>query len=123
MDHAPEVHPERPLPVAYGRFPDWRAQRDARAVAEQVRSAELVEDTLGEHVHLVAASSNGQFVEFFLDDTVLNFRRLVGRQLDFKNGDLLLPSEPGIGFDFDEKAVAKYGSGWTTVGHNSANAA
>ena len=75
------------------------------------------------HVHLVAASSNGQFVEFFLDDTVLNFRRLVGRQLDFKNGDLLLPSEPGIGFDFDEKAVAKYGSGWTTVGHNSANAA
>lgn len=75
------------------------------------------------HVHLVAASPNGQFVEFFLDDTVLNFRRLVGRQLEFRDGGLLLPGEPGIGFEFDEKAVARYGSGWATVGHNSANAA
>ena len=75
------------------------------------------------HVHLVASSPNGQFVEFFLDDTVLNFRRLVGRQLEFKDGNLLLPGAPGIGFDFDEKAVASYAGGWATVGHNSANAA
>lgn len=75
------------------------------------------------HIHLVAASPNGQFVEFFLDDTVLNFRKLVGRQLEFKDGALLLPEEPGIGFDFKEEAVARYGSGWVTVGHNSANAA
>lgn len=75
------------------------------------------------HVHLVASSSNGQFVEFFLDDQVLNFRRLVGRQLEFDKGNLKLPTEPGIGFDFDEQAVAKYGSGWVSVGHNSARAA
>ena len=75
------------------------------------------------HIHLVASSSNGQFVEFFLDDKVLNFRRLVGRQLEFDKGNLKLPTEPGIGFDFDEQAVAKYGSGWVSVGHNSARAA
>ncbi|MBM3566754.1 MAG: mandelate racemase/muconate lactonizing enzyme family protein, partial [Alphaproteobacteria bacterium] len=60
------------------------------------------------HVHLVASIPNGQFVEFFPDDQVLNFRRLIDRQLAHKDGDLILPTGPGLGFDFDEKAVAKW---------------
>jgi len=60
------------------------------------------------HVHLVASAPNARYVEFFPDDQVLNFRRLVNRQLEIKNGDLLLPSEPGLGFEFDERAVKKY---------------
>lgn len=60
------------------------------------------------HVHLVASIPNGQFVEFFPDDQVLNFRRLIDRQLAYKDGALILPTEPGLGFDFDEKAVAKW---------------
>jgi L-alanine-DL-glutamate epimerase-like enolase superfamily enzyme len=47
-------------------------------------------------------------VEFFTDDQVLNFRRLVDRQLEFKDGDLIVPTEPGLGFGFDESAVEKY---------------
>jgi L-alanine-DL-glutamate epimerase-like enolase superfamily enzyme len=47
-------------------------------------------------------------VEFFPDDQVLNFRRLVDRQLEFKDGMLTLPTLPGLGFDFDEEAVARY---------------
>ena len=72
------------------------------------------------HAHLVAATPNARYVEFFPDDQVLNFRRLIDRQLKHKNGKLLLPKTPGLGFDFDEKAVARYalkpGRGaWTEV--------
>lgn len=66
------------------------------------------------HVHLVAAAPNSRYVEYFLDDQVLNFRRLIDRQLEFRDGDLLLPKAAGLGFGFDEAAVKKYalGSGW-----------
>jgi L-alanine-DL-glutamate epimerase-like enolase superfamily enzyme len=60
------------------------------------------------HVHLVASAPNARYVEFFPDDQVLNFRRLINRQLEVKNGDLLLPKGPGLGFEFDERATAKY---------------
>ena len=60
------------------------------------------------HVHLVAAIPNCRYVEFFPDDQVLNFRNLVDRQLQAKDGELVLPSGPGLGFDFDEKAVKRW---------------
>ena len=60
------------------------------------------------HVHLVAAIPNCRFVEFFPDDQVLNFRNLIDRQLEMKDGDLLLPRRPGLGFDFDAKAVKRW---------------
>jgi L-alanine-DL-glutamate epimerase-like enolase superfamily enzyme len=60
------------------------------------------------HVHLVGSAPNGHFVEFFPDDQVLNFRRLINRQLQPDNGDLILPQSVGLGFEFDEKAVAQY---------------
>jgi L-alanine-DL-glutamate epimerase-like enolase superfamily enzyme len=72
------------------------------------------------HVHLVAASPNGRYVEFFPDDQVLNFRKLITTQLKHRNGNLLLPKTPGLGFDFDEKAVKKYAltpqHPWTVLG-------
>jgi L-alanine-DL-glutamate epimerase-like enolase superfamily enzyme len=70
------------------------------------------------HVHLVAATPNARFVEFFPDDQVLNFRRLVDTQLRHENGRLVLPKTTGLGFGFDEKAVAKYALGgkpWLVV--------
>ena len=60
------------------------------------------------HVHLVASAPNARYVEFFPDDQVLNFRRLINRQLEVQSGDLLLPRGPGLGFEFDERAVIKY---------------
>ena len=60
------------------------------------------------HVHLVASIPNGQYVEFFPDDKVLNFSRLVDTQLQHEDGDLLLPTSPGLGFNFDEKMISKY---------------
>ena len=60
------------------------------------------------HAHLVAATSNARYVEFFPDDQVLNFRRLINRQLVVERGRLVLPASPGLGFEFDERAAARY---------------
>jgi L-alanine-DL-glutamate epimerase-like enolase superfamily enzyme len=69
------------------------------------------------HAPLVAATPNARFVEFFLDDQVLNFRRLINNQLTFKNGDLILHKTPGLGFEFDEVAVKKYAgkAAWSKI--------
>jgi len=71
------------------------------------------------HAHLVAATPNARYVEFFPDDQVLNFRRLIDTQLQHKNGRLILPRTPGLGFHFDEKAVKRYAldraAPWTLI--------
>ena len=66
------------------------------------------------HVHLVASAPNARYVEYFLDDQVLNFHRLVNRQLEFRDGQLVVPTAPGLGFEFDDDAVQRYalGDGW-----------
>lgn len=66
------------------------------------------------HAPLVAATPNARYVEFFRDDQVLNFRRLIDRQLTQKGGRITLHQEPGLGFSFDDDAVTKYGK-WTEV--------
>lgn len=60
------------------------------------------------HVHLVGSTPNAPFVEFFADDQVLNFRKLIDTQLTFSDGRLHLPRTPGLGFDFDEAALSRY---------------
>jgi L-alanine-DL-glutamate epimerase-like enolase superfamily enzyme len=60
------------------------------------------------HVHLVAATPNARWVEFFPDDQVLNFRKLIDRQLEWRDGMLKVPTAPGLGFAFDEASVARY---------------
>lgn len=61
------------------------------------------------HAHLVASTPNTTYVEWMPDDHIVNFRRLIDRQLVAENGDLLLPQGPGLGFQFDDAAVEKYG--------------
>ena len=67
------------------------------------------------HAPLVAATPNARYVEFFWDDQVLNFRKLVDRQLTHKQGRVVLHQEPGLGFGFDERMVERYGK-WTRIG-------
>ena len=62
----------------------------------------------------MAATPNARYVEFFWDDQVLNFRRLIDRQMDHKDGRVILHQTPGLGFGFDDKEIAKYGK-WETV--------
>lgn len=60
------------------------------------------------HAHLVAATPNARMVEYFPDDRVLNFRRLIDRQLVIAGGEIVLPDRPGLGFDFLPEAVARH---------------
>jgi L-alanine-DL-glutamate epimerase-like enolase superfamily enzyme len=60
------------------------------------------------HVHLVAAAPNARYVEFFPDDQVHNFRRLIDTQLEVRGGELVLPEGSGLGFDFDDARVEAY---------------
>ena len=53
-------------------------------------------------------------MEYFWDDQVLNFRRMIDRQLEHKGGRVVLHQTPGLGFGFDEKAAQKYGK-WAIV--------
>jgi L-alanine-DL-glutamate epimerase-like enolase superfamily enzyme len=75
------------------------------------------------HVHLVASIENGQFVEFFPDAEVLNFRLLIDNQLSYRDGNLILPSAPGLGFNFDGKAIQRFAGGWTGLGEAGEDAA
>ena len=70
------------------------------------------------HAPLVAATPNARYVEYFPDDQVLNFRRLIDNQLEAQGGYLVLRQTPGLGFSFDEAAVARYAGGasaWTSL--------
>jgi L-alanine-DL-glutamate epimerase-like enolase superfamily enzyme len=60
------------------------------------------------HVHLVAATPNARWVELFPDGKVLNFRELIDSQLEVRDGALLVPRGPGLGFRFAEGAVERY---------------
>jgi L-alanine-DL-glutamate epimerase-like enolase superfamily enzyme len=60
------------------------------------------------HVHLVASTPNARWVEFFPDSEVFNFRELVGTQLEVRDGALVVPRDPGVGFRFSDAAVERY---------------
>jgi len=61
------------------------------------------------HVHLVASTVNASYVEFMPDDHIVNFRRLIDIQIKARDGFLLLPDRPGLGFSFDPAAIEKFG--------------
>jgi len=71
------------------------------------------------HTHLVASAPNAAYVEYFPDDQVLNFRKLINRQVEPVDGELLLTQAPGLGFEFNEDVAVKYGSEndkvWSTL--------
>ncbi|CAB3676902.1 MULTISPECIES: mandelate racemase/muconate lactonizing enzyme family protein [Achromobacter] len=61
------------------------------------------------HIHLAASAPNATYVEWMPDDHIVNFRRLIDRQLQAEDGNLLVPSEPGLAFRFSDDAIAEYG--------------
>jgi len=94
-----------------GGITEWRRIAATAASHGVVMAPHWFHDV---HAPLVAATPNARFVEFFQDDQVLNFRRLIDRQLEHRDGRILLHQAPGLGFGFDERAVARHGR-WQTV--------
>lgn len=59
------------------------------------------------HAPLLATLPNGELVEYFPDAQVLNFRELLDRQLEVRDGELVLHDAPGLGFGFLDEAVER----------------
>lgn len=60
------------------------------------------------HIHLVAAHEKATMVEFFPDDRVFNFRRLIDSPIESKDGRLLMPTRPGLGYDFIDENLERF---------------
>jgi L-alanine-DL-glutamate epimerase-like enolase superfamily enzyme len=72
------------------------------------------------HAHLVAATPNARYVEFFPDDQVLNFRRLVDTQIEVRDGHINMSQRPGLGFNFDAAAIDRYAMDpWAQIGRHA----
>jgi L-alanine-DL-glutamate epimerase-like enolase superfamily enzyme len=72
------------------------------------------------HAHLVASTPNARYVEFFPDDQVLNFRRLVDTQVEVRDGHIDMSQRPGLGFDFDAAALDRYAmNSWAQMGRRN----
>ena len=65
------------------------------------------------HVHLVAATPNATWVEFFTGTDVLNLMEVFKTRLRVKDGGLEIPQEPGLGVVLDDAAVERFSKdGW-----------
>lgn len=60
------------------------------------------------HLHLAASLPNVPYCECFVDDKIVNFRKLIDTQVELRDGNLVLPKKPGLGFDFLEDMVTEY---------------
>lgn len=60
------------------------------------------------HVHLLAAVPGPGMIEFMPGDGIMNFGRLIDHAVAHRDGALLVPQRPGLGFDFVEREVERY---------------
>lgn len=60
------------------------------------------------HTSLVASIPNAVMVEFFPDRSVLNLGEVLVDEIRADNGTLPVPQRPGIGVQFDERAVDRF---------------
>ena len=60
------------------------------------------------HVHLVAATPNAVWVEYFTNFSVLNIGQLFSTAPEIVPGGLALPQSAGLGIELDDKAVSRY---------------
>ena len=60
------------------------------------------------HIHLVAAIPCARWVEYLPDAEILNFRRLLDRQIAWDGSHLNLPDTPGLGFQFDDAMISQF---------------
>ncbi len=60
------------------------------------------------HIHLSASLPNVPYSECFTDDQIVNFRNLIDTQIEIRDGRLMLPTKPGIGFDYLPDVVDEF---------------
>jgi L-alanine-DL-glutamate epimerase-like enolase superfamily enzyme len=60
------------------------------------------------HVHLLAATNGAGMIEFMPGHDIMNFGRLIDRGVRHRDGELLLPTGPGLGFGFVDAEVERH---------------
>ena len=93
-----------------GGITEWRRIAGLAAAHDLAVAPHWLADL---HVHLVAATPNATWVEYFTDFSVLNLGQLFSSTLEVVPGGLALPSGPGLGIALDDRAVSRYAiDGW-----------
>jgi L-alanine-DL-glutamate epimerase-like enolase superfamily enzyme len=68
------------------------------------------------HAQLAASVPNSPFVEYFVDNSIINTQPMFDREIAVVKGEMILPTEPGLAFRFNEATLERYGtSPWHTV--------
>ena len=88
-----------------GGITEWRRIAGLAAAHDLAVAPHWLADL---HVHLVAATPNAAWVEYFTDFKVLNLGRLFSTALEVVPGGVALPSGPGLGVALDDDAVSRY---------------
>lgn len=82
----------------------------ATALSYDVRVVHHEEPQVG--AHLLAAVSNGEFVDTFHRDRDPIWNGLVANRPDIVDGHITLPDQPGLGWELDEDFISKYQVGF-----------
>lgn len=68
------------------------------------------------HAQVSASVPNSPYVEYFVDNGIINTQPLFDREIAVVNGEMILPTEPGLAFRFNTATLDRYGtSPWHTV--------
>jgi len=93
-----------------GGITEWRK---IAAMADRHKVAVAPHWLAEVHAHLVAATPNAIWVEYFPDFSVISLGRLFSTRLEVRAGGLALSQGPGLGVELDEAAVRAYSvDGW-----------
>ncbi len=95
----------QPDATVCGGISEWRRIAAMAAAAKLPVAPHWVPEV---HVHLVAATPNGTWVEYFPDESVINLARLFQTSLEVRQGELVVPQGPGLGVALDESRVNQY---------------
>ena len=96
--------------VAAGRGPGPDLRRPARATTRRPRSPS----------HLLASVPNGTYVEAFTPERDPIFWEMVTNRKPLEDGKLVLPQEPGLGWELDTSSSSGSGSIAEAIAHGQA---
>lgn len=114
MLDARSVHVLQPDALVCGGITEWRR---IAAIASAYGVPVCPHAWHNVHVHCTASVPNSPAAEYFVDDSIINFQPLFDRPMEAKNGMIPLPTDPGLGFDFNPDTLARHGvTDWKRTG-------
>jgi L-alanine-DL-glutamate epimerase-like enolase superfamily enzyme len=92
----------QPDAAVCGGITEWRKIAAAAAARGIAVASHSFPDF---NAHLVASAANGMFVEYFTDQRIFPFTRLIDEPIIVGNGLIKLSERPGLGFNFVDAEI------------------